>query len=96
MRRAFEPFPTISIVVPVDLKLTDFTVRSHTSCARVPVAYIKLNKTMSLKPVSLFWSGSARRIFTSSVVKPTRRFLGAFFDGILNTALLKVDAASKS
>ena len=60
MRRAFEPFPTISIVVPVDLKLTDFIVRSHTSCARVPVAYIKLNKTMSLKPVSLFWSGSAR------------------------------------
>ena len=45
MRRAFEPFPTISIVVPVDLKLTDFTVRSHASCARVPVAYIKLNKT---------------------------------------------------
>lgn len=45
MQRAFEPFPTISIVVPVDLKLTDFTVRSHASCARVPVAYIKLNKT---------------------------------------------------
>ena len=72
------------------------TVKSHTSCALVPLAYIKHSKVLSLNPISLLESGNWNRVLTSSLVNELLPLRGTFFFGTFSTQFLKVTAEPKS
>ena len=72
------------------------TVKSHTSCALVPLAYIKHSKVLSLNLISLLESGNSNRVLTSSLVNELLPLRGTFFFGTFSTQFLKVTAEPKS
>ena len=72
------------------------TVSSHTSCARIPLAYIKHNSVLSLNPISALESGRSNRILTSSLVNELLPLRCALFLGIFNRLFLKRVAEPKS
>src|SRR5665648_837052 len=91
----FPPLPFIFSEAPFGWNCMFPTVRSHISSALAPLAYIRLRRTMSLRPVSLQLSGNLSSIVTSCIEKTALFFLEAFFIGILLILFLKTDAAAK-
>lgn len=76
--RALFPFPTKRKDVLVSKRIS-FTVKSHSSCARAPLAYSTLSNTLSRFSMSVVVPGILRRTETSSSVKYESDILGFFF-----------------
>ena len=72
-----------SMVRTGEEKVISFTLISHSSCARAPVAYSTLRSVISRCPVIVVGFGQDSMIFTSSCEKYLMApFLGSFFFGI--------------
>jgi len=54
------------------------TVKSQTSCALAPLAYIKLSSVLSRKPIEVSQSGNRNKMATSSKEKMVRGFISCF------------------